>query len=206
VLESPHFGSTLGEDFQVPSSSNAVTGLLEAWSHGDKAALDKLTPLVHEELRRLAHHYMSGERAGHTLQTTALVNEAYVRLVDQTDVHWQSRAHFFAVAAQVMRHILIDYARTRARQKRGGEVQHVSLDEAQTMTASRAAELLALDEALHELAKVDERRSKVVEFRYFGGLSIEETAAVLKLNPVTVSRDWRWARAWLFRALQPAGI
>lgn len=186
-------------------SSNQVTGLLEAWSHGDKAALDKLTPLVHEELRRLAHHYMRGERAGHTLQTTALVNEAYLRLVEQTDVRWESRAHFFAVAAQVMRHILIDHARTRARQKRGGEAEHVSFDEAQTMTASRAAELLALDEALNELAKVDERRSKVVELRYFGGLSIAETAAVLKVQPITVSRDWRWAKAWLFRACQPAG-
>jgi len=183
-----------------------VTGLLEAWSHGDKAALDKLTPLVHSELRQLAHRYMSRERAGHTLQTTALVNEAYVRLVDQKNVQWQNRAHFFAVAAQVMRHILIDHARTHGRAKRGGEAQRVSLEDAETMSPERAAELLALDEALNELARIDERRSKVVELRYFGGLSIEETAEVLKVKPITVSRDWRWAKAWLFRALQPAGI
>jgi RNA polymerase sigma factor (TIGR02999 family) len=188
----------------VQPSTNQVTGLLEAWSHGDKDALDKLTPLVHEELRRLAHHYMSGERAGHTLQTTALVNEAYVCLVDQTEVHWQSRAHFFGVAAQVMRHILIDHARSRARQKRGGEIPHVSLEEAETMSQARAAELIALDDALIELQAIDERRSRVVELRYFGGLSIEETVEVLEVNPITVSRDWRWAKAWLFRALQPA--
>ena len=188
----------------MPARPDEVTALLEAWSQGDKAALDRLTPLVHDELRRLAHHYMRGERGGHTLQTTALVNEAYVRLVDQKDVHWQSRAHFFGVAAQVMRHLLVDYARTRARQKRGGEIPHVSLEEAQTMSQSRAAELLALDDALNELARVDERRSRVVELRYFGGLSIEETAEVLKVQPITVSRDWRWAKAWLFRALQPA--
>jgi RNA polymerase sigma factor (TIGR02999 family) len=185
-------------------SSPEVTGLLEAWSQGDKAALDKLTPLVHDELRRLAHHYMSRERPGHTLQTTALVNEAYMHLVDQADTHWQNRAHFFGVAAQVMRHILIDHARTRTRQKRGGDVQQVSLDDVESMSISRAAELIALDDALNELAKIDERRSKVVELRYFGGLSIEETAAVLKVNPITISRDWRWAKAWLFRALQPA--
>ena len=185
-------------------SPHEVTQLLEAWSQGDKAALDQLTPLVHEELRHLAHRYMRRERAGHTLQTTALVNEAYLRLVDQKQVRWQNRAHFFAVAAQVMRHILIDHARTRGRDKRGGEAQHVSLDEAEAMSSARAAELLALDEALNELAKIDERRSKVVELRYFGGLSIEETAEVLKVKPITVSRDWRWAKAWLFRALQPA--
>jgi len=187
-------------------SPNQVTGLLEAWSHGDKAALDKLTPLVYNELRRLAHHYMSRERAGHTLQTTALVNEAYVRLVDQKNVQWQSRAHFFAVAAQVMRHILIDHARTRGRVKRGGEAQRVSLEDAETMSAERAAELLALEEALIEMEKIDARRSKVVELRYFGGLNIEETAEVLKVNPITVSRDWRWAKAWLYRALRPSEI
>jgi len=178
--------------------------LLEAWSHGDKAALDKLTPLVHDERRHLAHRYMSRERVGHTLQTTALVNEAYVRLVDQKNMQWQNRAHFFAVAAQVMRHILIDQARTHTRVKRGGEAQRVSLADADPMSPERAAELLALDEALNELAKIDERRSKVVELRYFGGLSIEETAEVLRVKPITVSRDWRWAKAWLFRALQPA--
>ena len=182
-------------------SPNQVTGLLEAWSHGDKAALDKLTPLVYNELRRLAHHYMSRERAGHTLQTTALVNEAYVRLVDQKNVQWQSRAHFFAVAAQVMRHILIDHARTRGRVKRGGEAQRVSLEDAETMSAERAAELLALEEALIEMEKIDARRSKVVELRYFGGLNIEETAEILGISPETAKRDWRIARAWLFAAL-----
>ena len=183
-------------------SSIEVTGLLEAWSHGDQAALDKLIPLVYDELRQLAHRYMKRERAGHTLQTTALVNEAYARLVDQRNVQWQNRAHFFAVAAQVMRHILIDHARNQTRAKRGGDAQHISLDDAQTMSAERAAELLALDEALKKLAEIDERRSRVVELRYFGGLSIDETAEVLKIKPITVSRDWRWARAWLFRALQ----
>jgi RNA polymerase sigma factor (TIGR02999 family) len=185
-------------------SPNEVTGLLESWSHGDQAALDRLIPLVHDELRHLAHRYMSRERAGHTLQTTALVNEAYVRLVDQRNVQWQNRAHFFAVAAQVMRHILIDHARTQTRAKRGGDAQHVSLEDAQLMSPERASELLTLDEALKELAEIDERRSRVVELRYFGGLSIEETAEVLKVKPITVSRDWRWAKAWLFRALQPA--
>jgi RNA polymerase sigma factor (TIGR02999 family) len=190
----------------VPPTPNEVTGLLEAWSQGDKAALDKLTPLVHDELRHLAHRYMSRERAGHTLQTTALVNEAYLRLVDQRNVQWQNRAHFFAVAAQVMRHILIDHARTQTRAKRGGDAPHVSIEDAETMSPERAAELLALDDALNELGKIDARRSKVVELRYFGGLSIEETAEVLKVKPITVSRDWRWARAWLFRALRPAEI
>ena len=190
----------------MPPSPHEVTGLLEAWSHGDKAALDKLTPLVYDELRRLARRYMSRERAGHTLQTTALVNEAYLRLVDQKNVHWQNRAHFFAVAAQVMRHILIDHARTHNRAKRGGDAQLVSLEETEAMSPERAAELVALDEALNELAKLDERRSKVVELRYFGGLSIEETAEVLKVNPITVSRDWRWAKAWLYRAVGPAEL
>ena len=190
----------------MPPSPHEVTGLLEAWSHGDKAALDKLTPLVYDELRRLARRYMSRERAGHTLQTTALVNEAYLRLVDQKNVHWQNRAHFFAVAAQVMRHILIDHARTHNRAKRGGDAQLVSLEETEAMSPERAAELVALAEALNELAKLDERRSKIVELRYFGGLSIEETAEVLKVNPITVSRDWRWAKAWLYRAVGPAEL
>ena len=190
----------------MPPSPHEVTGLLEAWSHGDKAALDKLTPLVYDELRRLAHHYMSRERAGHTLQTTALVNEAYVRLVDQKDVRWQNRAHFFAVAAQVMRHILIDHARTCTRAKRGGEAQRVPLDEAEVMSPERASELLALEEALNEMEKIEPRRSKVVELRYFGGLNIEEIAEVLRVKPITVSRDWRWAKAWLFRALRPSEL
>lgn len=185
-------------------SPHEVTSLLTAWSDGDQTALDRLTPLVYGELRKLAHRYMSRERPGHMLQTTALVNEAYLRLVDQKDVNWQNRAHFFAVAAQVMRHILIDHARSQTRRKRGGEAQLLSLDEAAVMSQERAAELLALDEALDELARIDPRRSRVVELRYFGGLSIEETAEVLKVQPTTVSRDWRWAKAWLYRALQPA--
>jgi RNA polymerase sigma factor (TIGR02999 family) len=182
-------------------SSLEVTQLLADWTRGDQTALNKLLPLVHEELRRLAHHYMNRENPAHTLQTTALVNEAYIRLVDQKEVHWENRAHFFAVAAQVMRHILIDHARAHNRAKRGGKAQRVSLEEAVVMSAERASELLALDEALNELEKVDARRSKVVELRYFGGLSIEETAEVLKINPITVSRDWRWAKAWLYKAV-----
>ena len=182
-----------------------VTRLLVDWSNGDPSALDKLTPLVYEELRRLARHYMSRERPGHTLQTTALVNEAYLRLVDQREAQWQSRAHFFAVAATVMRHILIDHARQHTREKRGGQTQLVPLDEAAVMSPERAADLLALDEALDELAKVEARRSRVVELRYFGGLSIEETAEVLKVTPTTVSRDWRWAKAWLYKAVTGDG-
>ena len=183
------------------SSSQGVTQLLADWGRGDQTALDKLLPLVHEELCRLAHHYMRGERPSHTLQTSALVNEAYVRLVDQKGVQWENRAHFFAVAAQVMRHILIDHARTQRRLKRGGDAQQVPLDEAVVMAPERAEELLALDEALTELEKVDPRCSRVVELRYFGGLSIEETAEVLNVNPTTISRDWRWAKAWLYKAV-----
>ena len=189
----------------MASTSHGVTQLLAEWSRGDQAALNKLLPLVHEELRRLAHHYMRRENPGHTLQTSALVNEAYVRLVDQRDVHCQNRAHFFAVAAQVMRHILVDHARTQRRLKRGGDAQQVPLDEAVVMAPERAEELLALDEALSQLEETDPRRSKVVELRYFGGLSIEETAEVLKVNPTTVSRDWRWARAWLYKAVTSSG-
>lgn len=182
-------------------SSHQVTQLLADWSRGDQTALDKLLPLVHEELRRLAHHYMNRESPGHTLQTTALVNEAYVRLVDQKEVHWQNRAHFFAVAAQVMRHLLIDHARAHSRAKRGGDAQRVPFEEAIVMSPERASELLALEEALIELEKVAPRRGRVVELRYFGGLSIEEAAEVLKVNPTTVSRDWRWAKAWLYKAV-----
>ena len=160
---------------------------------------------MHEELRRLAHHYMRAESPNHTLQTSALVNEAYVRLVEQRDVRWQNRAHFFGVAAQVMRHILIDHARTQRRLKRGGDAQQVPLDEGTVMAPERADELIALDEALTQLEVADPRRSKVVELRYFGGLSIEETADVLKVNPTTISRDWRWARAWLYRAVTSSG-
>jgi len=182
-------------------SEQDVTELLLEWQQGDKCALDKLTPLVYEELRRIAHRYVQRERDGHTLQTTALVNEAYVRLVGGRKIEWQNRAHFFAVTAQVMRHILIDHARRRHYAKRGGEAQQVSFDDAALMSPERAAELVALDEALSELARLDARKSRVVELRYFGGLSLEETADVLDVSVMTVRRDWRAAKAWLYRAL-----
>jgi RNA polymerase sigma-70 factor (ECF subfamily) len=182
-------------------SSDEVTQLLVAWSRGDASALDQLTPLVYHELRRLAHRYLSRERPGHTLQTTALVHEAYLRLVDQKEVPWQNRAHFFAVGAQVMRHILIDHARKHHYAKRGGHGQRVLLDEAAVMAPGRAADLVALDEALTELKELDSRKSRVVELRYFGGLSIEETAQVLQVSPMTVRRDWRSAKAWLYQAM-----
>lgn len=182
-------------------SPHEVTRLLTDWSNGDESALDKLMPLVYDELRGLAHRYMSREGAGHTLQTTALVNEAYLRLMDQSKPQWENRTHFFAVAARVMRHILVDHARQHSRAKRGGRAPIVSLDEAATMSPERAREVLALDEALSELAKTDKRKSEVVELRYFGGLSIDETAEILKITPTTVSRDWRWAKAWLYKAV-----
>jgi RNA polymerase sigma factor (TIGR02999 family) len=182
-----------------------LTGLLIEWRQGDEAALDKLTPLVYDEIRRIAHRYLQRERAGHTLQTTALVNEAYIRLAGSQNVAWQNRSHFFAVTAQVMRHILIDHARRRSYVKHGGEVRQVAFDEAVAsseatlMTQPRAAELLALDEALDELAKLDLRKSRVVELRYFGGLSLDETAEVLEVSQMTVRRDWRAAKAWLYK-------
>ena len=182
-------------------SAEEVTGLLSDWSHGDQAALEKLTPLIYEELHRLAHHYMSRERSNHTLQTTALVNEAYLRLVDQKSAHWQNRAHFFALAAQVMRHILVDYARKRRYAKRGGASRQVTLDEAAIVSQQRGAELVALDEALKSLEAIDPRKSRVVELRFFGGLNFEEIAGVLKVSPITVRRDWRSAKAWLYQAV-----
>ena len=178
-----------------------VTRLLVAWSNGDRAALDELTPLVYEELRGLAHRYMSRERPGHTLQTSALVNEAFIRLVDQREVRWQSRAHFFAIAAQMMRRILVDYARRRGYAKRGGEALRVPLDEAVIVSEERAAEVVALDDALTSLAEIDSRRSRIVELRFFGGLSIDETAEVLGVSPGTVMRDWTLAKAWLRREI-----
>jgi RNA polymerase sigma factor (TIGR02999 family) len=186
-------------------SADNLTGLLTEWRRGDKAALETLTPLVYDELRRMAHHYMQSEREGHTLQTTALVNEAYLRLADQQKIEWQNRAHFFAVTAHVMRHILIDHARRRHYAKRGGEAQQVPMEEASVMSQPRAAELVALDEALDELAKLDPRKSRVVELRYFGGLSLEETAEVLEVSPITVRRDWRAAKAWLYRRMKDEG-
>jgi RNA polymerase sigma-70 factor (ECF subfamily) len=180
-----------------------LTGLLIEWGQGDKAALDRLTPLVYDEIRRIAHRYVQRERDGQTLQTTALVNEAYLRLAGSTNISWQNRAHFFAVTAQVMRRILIDHARRRQYVKHGGEVQRVpfetAISEAAAMPQPRAAELLALNEALDELAKIDPRKGQVVELRYFGGLNIEETAKVLDVSPMTVRRDWRAAKAWLYK-------
>jgi RNA polymerase sigma factor (TIGR02999 family) len=188
-----------------------VTGQLIEWRHGDRAALDRLTPLVYDEIRRIAHRYVQRERDGHTLQTTALVNEAYIRVAGSQNVEWQNRSHFFAVAAQVMRHILIDHARRRRYVKHGGEAQRIALDDALAteqavmMTQPRAAELVALDEALDELARIDPRKSRVVELRYFGGLSLDETAEVLEVSRMTVRRDWRAAKAWLFRRMKDEG-
>ena len=183
-------------------ASQEITQLLLAWSDGDQAALEKLTPLVYAELRRLAKGYMFGERPGHTLQTTALINEAYMRLIDWKNVRWQGRAHFFGVAAQVMRRILVDFARARHYAKRGGAAQQVSLDEAVTIHEDRSAELIALDEALKSLAEIDPRKSQIVELRFFGGLNAKETAEALKVSQRTVEREWNSARAWLYRELR----
>jgi RNA polymerase sigma-70 factor, ECF subfamily len=177
-----------------------VSGLLRAWGDGDRGALDKLTPIVYDELHRLARRYMRGERPGHSLQTSALVNEAYMRLVDYKGMQWQNRAHFFAVSAQLMRRILVEHAR-RHNLKRGGGVQHVSLEETAMVGGDRAADLVALDDAMDALARIDLRKVQVVEMRFFGGLSVEESAEVLKVSPVTVMRDWSTAKAWLYREL-----
>ena len=186
----------------TPSSTRQeVTQLLGDWSGGDEGALEKLIPLVQPELHRLAHYYMRRERAGHTLQTTALLNEAYLQLTDKTQPQWQNRTHFMAVAAQLMRRIMVDHARARHALKRGGAAQRVTLDEAALVTETRAPELLALDEALENLAAFDPRMSKIVEMRYFGGLTNEEIAEVLKIHPNTVMRDWSAAKAWLYAAL-----
>ena len=182
------------------ATKDEVCELLRAWSSGDTSALEKLTPIVYDELHRLARRYMKGERTGHSLQTTALVNEAYMRLVDYTRMQWQDRAHFLAVSAQVMRRILIEHAR-RHNQKRGGGVAHVSLEEAALVRGDRLGDLVALDDALNALAELDARKAQVVEMRFFGGLSVEETAIVLKVSPVTVRRDWSSAKIWLYREL-----
>ncbi len=179
-----------------------VTGLLRKWQDGDELALDQLLPLVQETLHRLAHRQVNRERAGHTLQTTALVNEAFIRLVGQQGVDWQSRAHFFAVSAQVMRHVLVDYARQRASGKRGGEFRHVTLDGELAVSDERSAELVALDDALDALEKINPRGSRVVVMRYFGGMNNKEAAEVLQVSETTVERDWRLAKAWLYRELQ----
>ena len=177
-----------------------VSGLLRAWSDGDRQALDRLTPIVYAELHRLARQYMKRERPGHSLQATALVNEAYMRLVDYKGMHWHNRAHFFAVSAQLMRRILVEHAR-RHNLKRGRDVPHVSLDEAVVVGGGRDADLVLLDEAMNNLAQFDARKAQVVEMRFFGGLSVDETAEVLKVSPVTVMRDWSTAKAWLYREL-----
>ncbi len=179
---------------------NDINGLLRAWSDGDPGALDRLTSIVYEELRRLAHYYMQRERPGHTLQTTALVNEAYLRLVDYKRMKWQDRAHFIAVAAQVMRRILVDHARSH-NIKRGAGVPHVALDEAAALGSDRTGDLVALDDAMNALARLDPRKVQIVEMRFFGGLSVEETAEVLKVSPATVRRDWSIAKVWLYREL-----
>jgi RNA polymerase sigma factor (TIGR02999 family) len=190
----------------MTSLSQEVSQLLHAWSDGDRTALDKLVPLVYDELRRIARRYMDRQQAGHTLQTTALIHEAYLKLIDQKEAHWRNRAHFFGVAAKAMRSILVDYARASHAAKRGGQAVLVSLDEAAVASHERAAELLALDDALAGLAAVDRRKCLVVELRYFGGLSVEETAEVLKVSVETVARDWRLARAWLLRELSKAPL
>jgi RNA polymerase sigma-70 factor, ECF subfamily len=181
-------------------ATGEVSTLLRAWSDGDQGALEMLTPIVYDELHRLAGRYMKGERPGHSLQTTALVNEAYMRLVDYKRMQWRNRAHFFAVSAQLMRRILVEHARRR-NLKRGGGVQHFSLEEAAVVGGNRAADLVALDDAMNDLARLDPRKVEVVEMRFFGGLSVEETAEVLKVSAVTVMRDWSTAKAWLYREL-----
>jgi RNA polymerase sigma factor (TIGR02999 family) len=183
-------------------STHEVTQLLQAWSDGSAEALDQLVPLVYGELHRLATHYMRGERPGHSLQITELVNEAYVRLIDWKNVRWQNRAHFFGVAAQMMRRILVDFARSRHYAKRGGETCRVSLSEAAGISAERGEDFIALDDALKSLAAFDGRKGRIVELRFFGGLSVEETAEVLKISPRTVMRDWSLAQAWLYRELR----
>ena len=178
-----------------------LTQLLIAWSNGNRSALGKLMPLVDRELHRLAHHYMRRENVGHTLQTTALVNEAFLKLIDQKHVHWKNRAHFFALSAQLMRRILVDHARSRQYAKRGGGAQRITFDEALVVSGEKGNDLVALDEALTKLTAIDPRKGKVVELRFFGGLSVEETAEALKISAVTVMREWSMAKAWLYNSL-----
>jgi RNA polymerase sigma factor (TIGR02999 family) len=185
-------------------SSNQVTVLLRKWSEGDESALEQLTPLVYDELHRLAHRHMRRESAGHVLQTSALINEAYLRLVDQPRIQWESRAHFFGIAARLMRRILVDDARKRNSAKRGGSLIQVPLDEVENLAQQQAANVVAVDEALQRLEAIDERQSQIVELRFFGGLSIDETADLLKVSPGTVMREWTFARAWLKSQMKPA--
>jgi len=198
-FDGPNLDARDSKEMANPSTKD-VTELLRAWSGGDREALDKLAPVIHAELHRLAHAYMGRERPGHILQTSALVNEAYLRLIDWENAAWQNRAHFFGVAAQMMRRILVDFARHRPRGEEG-EVRHVALDEALAVAGGREADLVLLDEALDELAGFDERKARVVELRFFGGLSVEETAEVMQLSGITVMREWGKAKAWLYRRL-----
>jgi RNA polymerase sigma factor (TIGR02999 family) len=186
-------------------STHEITQLLVAWNNGDRLALEQLTPLVHKELHRIARRHMAAERPGHLLQTTALVNEAYLRLIDWQQVAWQNRAHFFALAAQLMRNILVDFARARAREKRGGGGVQVSLSEADKLGKPQSADLVALDDALQALEKLNARQARIVELRFFGGLSHEETAEALNVSLGTVKRDWSMAEAWLYRELRKGG-
>ena len=190
----------------APPADHDITEFLHSWREGDEAALEKLTPLVYRELHRLAAHYMRREKVEHTLQATALVNEAYVRLIDWKNVQWQNRGHFFGVAAQVMRRILVDYARSRCYDKRGGGARPMTLDEAPPVTDDKLAVLLEIDQALDRLAALDARRAQVVELRYFAGLSVEETAEALKVSPITVIRNWNFAKAWLLRELSKSKV
>jgi len=184
------------------TSSHDVSRLLARWKDGDETALQELVPIVHEELRRVARRQMAAERPGHTLQPTALVNEAYLRLVNLREMQWQDRAHFFAMAARLMRRILVDFARSRGYQKRGGGAQQVSFTEALDIAEAQPTDVVALDEALESLAQVDERKSRVIELRFFGGLSVDETAEVLNVSRETVKRDWTFAKMWLLRHLR----
>ncbi|HEY6242843.1 MAG TPA: sigma-70 family RNA polymerase sigma factor [Pyrinomonadaceae bacterium] len=183
-----------------------ITQLLLKWSKGDDAALDHLIPLVYPELRKLARRYMGRQDPAHTLQTSALINEAYLRLVDQQAVEWQDRAHFFAAAAQMMRHILIDHARSHRYAKRGAGAQHIPLDDVTVVSQERAAELIALNDALTRLAKIDQRKGQIVELRFFGGLTVDETAEVMKLAPITIKREWRSAKAWLHSEIGSSAV
>jgi RNA polymerase sigma-70 factor, ECF subfamily len=185
-----------------PSASpHRVTQLLQQWSHGDDSALTELTPLVYEELHRIAHHFMEGQRPNHTLQTTALVNEAYLRLADQSNPNWQSRAHFFAVAARAMRQILVSYARSDRAQKRGGGGARIKLDESAILSPEQSKEIVDLHEAIERLGTLDSRKAQVVELKFFGGLNYDEIAEVLKIARITVRRDWEFARLWLYTEL-----
>jgi len=186
------------------TQTHELTQLLIDWSNGDRAALDKLMPLIDSELRRLAHRYMTRERAGHTLQTTALVNEAFLRLVNRKNLQWQNRAHFFGIAAQLMRTILVDHARSHASAKRGGGARKLELDEAMVVSQQKASEVIALDDALKQLALLDPQQSRIVELRFFGGLTVEQAAEVLQVSPATIKREWSTAKAWLYHELAKA--